>query len=221
MTVLEELAKHVPDLIWAGALLCVVWLFKDPLRHQLGRLSGLKAAGLEMSFAEQKLAGAAADAARSSKVVDRTVGERSIVVTKADRERVLARAERSAAVLKGRRLLWIDDVVTNNRKERDLLESLGLKIEQVQSNAAAEMALAPDGGGYDLILSDINRPEGEPSGLDFLAAYRQRPVDQRVPVIFYVTVRDRDKPLPLAAFGLTNRPDELLHLVIDALERRA
>jgi hypothetical protein len=40
-------------------------------------------------------------------------------------------------------------------------------------------------------------------------------------VIFYVSVINQDKPLPPGAFGLTNRPDELLHLVIDALERRA
>jgi len=37
-------------------------------------------------------------------------------------------------------------------------------------------------------------------------------------VVFYVSVVYQDKPLPPGAFGLTNRPDELLHLVIDALE---
>ena len=40
-----------------------------------------------------------------------------------------------------------------------------------------------------------------------------------MPLIFYVSVRDEEKPLPVGAFGLTNRPDVLVHLVIDALER--
>ena len=40
-------------------------------------------------------------------------------------------------------------------------------------------------------------------------------------MVFYVSVVYQDKPLPPGAFGLTNRPDELLHLVIDALERCA
>ena len=32
---------------------------------------------------------------------------------------------------------------------------------------------------------------------------------------------DPTRPVPVGAFGLTARPDELLHLVMDALERRA
>ena len=80
------------------------------------------------------------------------------------------------------------------------------------------MALEPEGGGYDLILSDIARPTGEPTGLDFLEQYRGH--GWSPPLIFYISVVDEDQPVPLGAFGLTNRPDELVHLVIDALERQ-
>jgi hypothetical protein len=38
-----------------------------------------------------------------------------------------------------------------------------------------------------------------------------------VPLIYYVT--DSDLGMPAGAFGLTNHVDELLHLVLDALER--
>jgi hypothetical protein len=40
-------------------------------------------------------------------------------------------------------------------------------------------------------------------------------------VIFDVSLIDRDKALPPRALRLTDRPDELMQLAIDALERRA
>jgi CheY-like chemotaxis protein len=216
--VLTELAKHASSVIWGGFAFFVLWLFREPLAKRLNEVAGFKAVGVELSFVEVKLAGAAAEANRNNMVVASTLQKR-VQVTRADRERVLRRAERSRAVLDGKRILWIDDIVTNNRKERELLEGLGLKLEQVQSSAVAEQSLADGGGGYDLILSDITRPDSPKAGLEFLEQYRLRPQKQKVPLILYISVRDENQPLPLGAFGLTNRPDELLHLVIDALER--
>jgi len=40
-----------------------------------------------------------------------------------------------------------------------------------------------------------------------------------VPVIFYIGYPDPSKGVPPHAFGITHRPDELLHLIMDALER--
>ncbi|MFZ1430450.1 MAG: hypothetical protein WAS21_27195 [Geminicoccaceae bacterium] len=214
--VLTEVAKNIPTLVWAGTVAFALWLFRAPLAKRLGDVAGVKVVGIELSFAASQLAGAAADANRNNRV-ESTRHKRHVQVTRADRERVLRRAERCRPVLDGKRFLWIDDSVTNNRKERELLEALCLKIEQVQSSALAEKALAD--GGYDLILSDISRPESVTAGLDFLATYRQRPAEQRLPLIYYISVRDEDQPLPVGAFGLTNRPDTLVHLIIDALER--
>ncbi len=219
MDVLKELATHAPTFIWGGLAFWIVFLFRKPIISELlPRLSGVSVAGFEASFVERSMA-EAADAANSSNVVvASTVKKGHVEVTKRDRERVLERAARAASLLKDRRILWLDDVVANNRLERDLLAAFGIKIEQVQDNNAAFGALGPDGGGYDLILSDIARPDGEPDGIDFLKQYRGR--DRRVAVIFYVSEVDEDLPVPPGAFGLTNRPDELVHLVIDALERQ-
>lgn len=218
--VLTEVAKNIPTLIWGSIAGLALWLFHKPLVARLGQVTGFKAVGLELSFVATQLEGAAANANRGNTVlVASTLEKRNVDITKADRERVLQRADRCRAVLTGKRILWIDDSVTNNRRERELLEALGLKVEQVQNNEGAKIALAPDGGGYDLILSDIARPESSEAGLEFLNSYRLRPHDQRVPLIFYISARDETKPMPLGAFGLTNRPDILVHLVIDALER--
>ena len=44
--------------------------------------------------------------------------------------------------------------------------------------------------------------------------------DDPTPVIFYIGIFDPKLGIPGGAFGITNRPDELLHLVLDALERK-
>jgi hypothetical protein len=38
-------------------------------------------------------------------------------------------------------------------------------------------------------------------------------------VIIYLYDLDRERGVPGGAFGITNRPDELVNLVLDALER--
>jgi hypothetical protein len=37
------------------------------------------------------------------------------------------------------------------------------------------------------------------------------------PVVFYAGAIDPDRGIPPGAFGLTNRPDELYHLVMDVV----
>ena len=172
MDVLKELAKHAPSFIWGGLAFWAVYGFRSPIANLFQHLSALKAVGVEMSFVERSMAQAAADANRNNQIVASTVSK-NIEVTRSDRGWVLARAERSVEVLKGKRVLWLDDYVANNRLEREMLEAFGLKIEQVQSNQMALAALGPDSHGYDLIISDIARDiAGEPDGLVFLSEYR-------------------------------------------------
>lgn len=230
-SVWHELARILPSILWILLVGWVIVLLRKPLIETvIPRIGKLKAGPMELSFIERSMNEAADQASRNNVVLQSTVAsdsaitvastvQKKIEVTRADRERVIARAQRCAEVLRNRRILWLDDVVGNNRLERDMLERLGLKIEQAQSNAAAFAALEDAAHGYDVILSDIARPAGEASGLDFLEAYRAKA--DRLPLIFYVSALDDTKPAPPGAFGLTNRPDELLHLVIDALERRA
>ena len=214
--VLVEIAKTIPSIAWCALAAFTLWLFRVPLMQRLGQVSGVRALGVELNFAGATLASAAAAANRANEVV---FGSRRhlVQVTRADRERVLARARRCAAALDERRILWIDDHVTNNVKERSLLEAFRISVDQAQDNSSAFRALDHASVAYDLIISDIGRSEGEPTGIDFLEEYRER--TDAVPVVFYVGRLEANRPLPVGAFGLTNRPDELLHLVIDALER--
>ena len=60
------------------------------------------------------------------------------------------------------------------------------------------------------MISDISRDNGKQDGIEGLKQLRAAKVT--CPAVFY-------EPVPEGALGITNRPDELLHLVIDGLER--
>jgi CheY-like chemotaxis protein len=88
--------------------------------------------------------------------------------------------------------------------------------EAVAAVALAAEELRP----FHLILSDISREfptHDSKAGLAMLDRLRNE--KSAVPVIFYIGRRDADAAAPPGAFGLTDRPDQLLHLALDALAR--
>lgn len=125
---------------------------------------------------------------------------------------VARRAQRSLALTQGARLLWIDENPANNAKETLLLKRLGLSIDRAASDTDAERALA--GSAYDLVISSMTRKGNPEAGTDFLPKLLAS--IPAPPLIFYV---GKVRPVPVGAFGLTVRPDELLNLILDALER--
>ena len=221
--VLAQLAGQIDSLLWLGFAAFALWRFERPLSEVIRslRLKSLKAGAMTAEFeqAETSMRKAAARASKGAEVkVASTVRKHQVRITSSDQSNVLARAAARADALTGRRVLWVDDEPDNNRLERHMLEALELQIETVTSTAAAQEALQSNERSYDLLLSDIKRPESNEAGLELLAWMRDEKID--LPTIFYVTLVEVEKPLPVGAFGLTNRPDELLHLAIDALERR-
>jgi DNA-binding NtrC family response regulator len=73
---------------------------------------------------------------------------------------------------------------------------------------------------YDLIISDMGRPEGARAGYDLLAQLNERKIN--TPFIIYSSANTpemRAEAIKQGAFGSTNHPDELLHLAADALSK--
>ena len=70
---------------------------------------------------------------------------------------------------------------------------------------------------YDLLISDIDRDGVPDEGLRFLSQMHERNSWPRT--IFYIGHVEQESCVPAHAFGISDRPDELLHLVMDALER--
>ena len=63
----------------------------------------------------------------------------------------------------------------------------------------------------------LARENNDTAGVDALPSLRSAAPE--TPVVFYIG-QESTRGVPVGAFGITNRPDELLHLVLDVLERR-
>jgi CheY-like chemotaxis protein len=202
-----EFIKLIPSLLWFMFVATLFGLFYRPIRDELlPNLTGFKAGGVELSFVRESIDAAIELAEKSP--------QWKVTISSEDKEQVLRRAKRRLAILRGAQILWVDDHPENNLNERRMFRQLKVDVDTTNSTDEALSMLQK--GNYDLVLSDMKRADDDTAGLTFLKQLKE----QHTPVIFYIGLLDPTKGVPARAFGLTNRPDELLHLALDALERK-
>jgi hypothetical protein len=198
-----EIIQAVVDVGWLVLVAGLLWFARRPIVEDLlPRLTGATFAGVGLTF----------DA------VDRTLAEladeRGIEMAPSARRRIFNRARRLAKLLRRTQLLWVDDSPGRNVRERRLMRDFGVFVDLALSNDEAEKRFLET--PYDVVISDIKREKGE-SGLalpDRLA----RADPRRPPVIFYVT--ELEDGTPHGAVDITNRPDELMDLILDCVEKQ-
>ena len=216
------LIEHVPGLLLILVVIVILYKNRERLGGILDRVSGFKAMGVEIELSAKKELGKAVSLRTEIKTT--VSGEKkNIKITEDDERRAIKRAVHAIDALKGQTALWVDDLPGNNRYEVQAFREFGLNVIQVVTNKAAVEQFKSGDLRADVVISDIKRPDGEPSGVDLLDDFVNNNID--VPIVYYITKVDEDDPLPAAqdgttASGLTNRPDELIHLVLDVLERR-
>ncbi|MBN1349335.1 response regulator [candidate division KSB1 bacterium] len=212
--ILIESIKVLPSLLLAIVALVAVLVFRKPIGDVISRLSGLKIKDVELNFIVNYIDEALEVAEKHEK------WRAQIKVTNKDKQNVLKRAKRNLDLVKGVEVLWIDDQPGNNKNEERMLRQLEIEVEYARTTEEAIEKLKS--ARYDLILSDIARENksGVPvdSGIDTLNTLVEKNLS--LPTIFYIGEFDPAKGSPGYAFGITNRPDELLHLILDILERR-
>ncbi|KNZ32620.1 MAG: response regulator receiver protein [Methylibium sp. NZG] len=124
------------------------------------------------------------------------------------------------------RLLWVDDMPSNNRFEAAALAKLQIEVVTARSTAEALAALDAAGDGFDLIISDWARPEplgdAPSAGVSLLRQLRARGAS--APVLCYHGTFDpslrrerREVLVNEGAFGEAVLPDQLLAMVAEAL----
>lgn len=124
-----------------------------------------------------------------------------------------------------KRVLWVDDQPANNLHELAALAKLQVEVVSVRSTAEALERLDADEDGFDLVVSDWDRPEpldgAASAGLKLLGALAAHP--RRPPVVFYHAEFDpgrraarREALLRAGGFGEAVRPGELLALIRSA-----
>jgi hypothetical protein len=193
---------QIAALLWV-VLAASVLVFGYFRRDELSRLfSSVKLpGGIEFTFRGQL------DYAISKKAPE--------AVSDAARGRVLRRATRDYASTAGARILWVDDTPDGNTPERKVFRSLGIMIDLASTSDEGVDALGR--ADYDLIISNMSREGRSDEGKRFLADIRA--AGRPEPVVFYVMDLDPSRGTPGDAVGITDRPDELVHLVLDGLER--
>lgn len=113
-------------------------------------------------------------------------------------------------------ILWVDDNPDNNMYERETFESLGVNVELSRSTSDAIEKIKSR--NYDVVISDMGRPESDRAGYDLLE--RKQSIGDSSPFIIYSgPVRPEHKRMARekGAFGCTDRPRELYSLVRRAL----
>lgn len=141
---------------------------------------------------------------------------RNVTRTVLQQSPALRRARRMRGVFEGARILWVDDQPELSDAEERFLRHLGARIERaLDTDEAVELL---EGKSFHVIISDIRRLGSETNGVEDLP--RVRRVAGTTPVIFYTGRFDPEMGRPEGSWGITNSPEELLHLILDVLERR-
>ena len=134
----------------------------------------------------------------------------------------LRRAAYSKKRMEVARILWIDDRPEGIASVVETIRHLGAHITVVESTEeAVEFLASPeavDASGIQVVVSDIARAGRADEGTR--AIPRLREVAPHAEIIFYIADLDTERGIPDGARGITNRTDELLHLILDVLEGR-
>ena len=122
-----------------------------------------------------------------------------------------------------KRILWVDDRPSNNRREIETLAGLQIEVVTVTGTGDAMARLKEDSEPFDLVLSDWWRPDEELQGAPSAAVVLLRALRSdgfNLPVLLYhgtfkANEREKLRRMALAegAAGEATRPDELFAMI--------
>jgi len=118
-------------------------------------------------------------------------------------------------------ILWVDNTPEGNVRERDLMTTMDMTVTTCLSTDDALGLLERPESQFDVVISNMARPPDNQAGYTLLKKMRAR--GDTTPFIVYSS-SDKPEHDQLAkshgALGSTNRPQQLLTLVHQALGRR-
>src|SRR5437016_2603166 len=124
-TLLIETIKIVPGILWAIFALIAFIALRKTILAKLGEARNIKAAGVELTFAERLLDEVAAKA------------EAGQAPSPADRRAAVSRLEHAVDVLKDGRILWVDDNPNWNQPLIDLFRQFKMAVDVARSTPDA------------------------------------------------------------------------------------
>jgi CheY-like chemotaxis protein len=158
-------------------------------------------AAIELTAAESRVMGGNIDAASLRQIADVVATITPDVISR----------------VRGKRVLWVDDMPESNVYTLRSLEVLGVLVKSVTSTEAALAELRT--GSFGAIISDMGRPEGATAGYELLEQTRKAGLN--IPFLIYSrngsSEENRKAAEARGAGGSTNDPRELLRWVVTAL----
>jgi CheY-like chemotaxis protein len=197
----QRALQVTPAVLWPLVVVLVVFLFRGQIKDKLGDIRLLKLSAVEAQFADRL----------------GSVEPNGPPVPQEAEKGAIGRAVRSRKWCEGKRILWVDDNPGTNHKIAEIFKQLlGVRVDLVTSTVDGLQALRTN-SDYTMVITDMARPDSDQAGLELIRQTRAEHIYR--PTVVYSSLDNVSNDVPAGAFGLTNRPDQLLHYVIDVCER--
>lgn len=200
----------------------VLWVFRDLVIKYPGRLYSPGDFKDEENFIRMTREAAVVINMTAAAAVPSRSGTGLPAVPPPDHARLVAAARNATSAASAAparpKILWVDDKPDNNLLERRAMEAAGFSIDTALSTDEAAKRVAAE--RFDVVISDMGRPEGADAGYTLLQELRASNVT--VPYIIYsssATPQQRTEAKRRGALDCTNDPNELLELVTRAIGR--
>ncbi|WP_241518774.1 response regulator [Streptomyces sp. CB03238] len=192
----------VPAVLWVAFAATVYMTLRGTIvERMVPRLTAVRAMGIEIELAAELL--------------DRAQDESESPVTPHARRTALGRLEHAADLLSDGRILWVDDHPEGNAPLMELFRTAGMHIDPARSTEEAAPLLRRR--SYDVVISDMERHGDPQAGTTLLRLLEQYGV--RTPVLIYTGNWNPERGVDRRIFAATTAPVELVHYVIDLMER--
>lgn len=201
--ILIELIRIAPSvMLYILGFIAFLLLRRVIIKQLFPKMTGLKIFGIEAKMISQK--------------IDQAYKHWDMDVDPNKKQHVVQRLNRFGKLDQKIKALWIDDDPGNNNYEISILGEIGIELDLAKNSAVAMDLLQSK--AYDFIISDIYRGTNPNEGTEFHA----RIVDHgfKTPIIFYIGNVNHAEGTPPYAFAITDQPVELIHFVLDILERK-
>jgi CheY-like chemotaxis protein len=213
---MQQVSELIGVLAWPIVVLVSVFLFRRALRDVLSRDDVSFTGPGGIAFSARRATGALMDAAEAKDGgVD--AGSTKLVSPTDAADQVQQAGAFVRRLGRSPRLLWVDDRPSNNRYEQAALENMGMTVDLSTSTADAQQKLQR-GDGYDLVISDMARPEDPRAGYVLLDWMREKRLD--TPFVIYSSSDNPahyDEAVSHGAVGSTARPTELIDMILRSL----
>ena len=195
---------YIKVLVWPSIILFILLRYRGHLGALIPRIKSLSTPAGSIEFGEE-----------ARVLLDQASAVTNMTVPVRIRRGALRRLEHSAGVLESGTLLWVDDNPQHNTALIELFRAVGMDVDTAQSTDEALLRLRRR--SYDIIISDIGRDDDNQAGIAILRTLEELSID--TPVVLYTFGFDYERGFPARAFAVTEIPDEVVHYVIDLMER--